>query len=336
MTIAARRVTVAEASCDGCGVCAASCPTGAVAVEGFSGLRVTPAVPVRLECRRVSVADAGTEAIRVPCLGGLTVDALFGLALRDRVNITIVDRGWCRSCAAAAGSAAPWSPSVTAVNRLVRLASGVASPAIAVTSSPLSPRSALDLPRPEPGPTVSRRDLFARIGAPAKSKHVPTSADPAHKPIAKVATDTLTVRRDRLSTLSRGRPLAAALFPSASIAANCCDNQVCARSCPTAALSIVDSPDVTGLDFDAALCIACGACKTACPTGSVAVAPAGEGLYSGPVALRRLPRVVCRACEREFVARTGQTICPACHKDRDLAAAGLALVRRRKLEKSEA
>jgi formate hydrogenlyase subunit 6/NADH:ubiquinone oxidoreductase subunit I len=144
------------------------------------------------------------------------------------------------------------------------------------------------------------------------------------------------VRRERLSALADGRPLPAALFPTVAIAPTCCDNQVCARSCPTAALSVMDAPEATGIAFDAALCIACRACEQACPTRSISVASAGEGHYGGPVALRQVPQAVCRECEREFIARSGQSVCPGCHKDRDLAALGFALVRRRTLEASGA
>ncbi len=328
ITLTAHEATIALSSCTGCGRCASACPTGAVEVAGFDPLCDATGGTVRIECNRVPAANRGSNAIEVPCLGGLSVNWL--LARIAGARLVVVDRGWCHSCPAG-GTAAPWRVAVESTDRLLSIVSEGRASRITTEHVPLAIEIALPPPRPAgiAGPEFSRRRLFARMveqPSPGASPRRPERSE-LHSP-STVTTGSLEARRKYLSALSHGRPLPAALFPSVSIAPNCGDCQVCARSCPTSALTSATGPSLTGIDFDPALCLACGECERTCPTRSIAIRQAGEGSYGGVIALRRARRVICRECERDFAPQDDECVCPACGKDRDIAAAGFAMMRR--------
>ncbi len=90
---------------------------------------------------------------------------------------------------------------------------------------------------------------------------------------------------------------------------------VCARICPTGALSFtVTEDDDYVLAFSSGACIDCGACSKLCAASSLHRADAifADVLASGPIALRAGMLRSCTACGARFAAETSSDLCPVC------------------------
>lgn len=124
---------------------------------------------------------------------------------------------------------------------------------------------------------------------------------------------------ERLAEL-RGVPLSADLFPTISISETCANHGVCARVCPTGALSRYEDDAATGIRFEPWLCADCGLCAKSCPEGALELdlAPSVDGTMHGQRELTRLPWGVCTSCHERFASR-GKSLCPRCEKSRSLA-----------------
>jgi ferredoxin len=118
--------------------------------------------------------------------------------------------------------------------------------------------------------------------------------------------------------------LPAALYPAIEIADTCHNHGVCAAVCPTGALQRYENDDGSGLEFDAAACIACGDCARACPEKALRVVPArqAEAAQSGVERLTRHNRRECEGCGNEFTGPGAKSLCSACEKTRDLFSTG--------------
>jgi ferredoxin len=99
------------AGCVDCGQCVTACPTEALSVPGFAPPRLTALdagghssnqpPPVAIDCWRVPVSMSPAGALRVPCLGGLSVPWLLALVAGTAGRrIELLDRGFCAHCPA--------------------------------------------------------------------------------------------------------------------------------------------------------------------------------------------------------------------------------------------
>lgn len=304
-----RDVRVTEAACSGCGLCAPACPTGAIAVGGFGSAPI-------YECARVRRPAEGAQP--VPCLAGLTETALRD-ALRSG-DVTLIDRGWCRTCALSRERAEPWSAAVAAVN--AELAALGETRRVAVRRDLVAARRAGPEPRPATD-NPARRRLFDRI---AQGDTMPERRDPLRMVPGKVWTPRTGWRAEQLAELAGDRPLPRALFPALERASTLSGLKGLAQLCPTNALQAVETDDHRMLVFDARACTACGACTA---SGALAFARNPSGFFEGAETLATETRATCARCRGRFTPREGETACGACARDTDLAALAHRLMRRK-------
>lgn len=325
LTVGEAAVTLQD-GCLGCGRCAAACTIGALRVEGFAVARDGEAAgPIRLDCWKVPPGDATAESVRVPCLGGLSTGRLLELWIAAGSHgLFLMDRGWCRHCSAGAGEQHAATRALGCAQEWL-LAAGVARerlPRFVREQKPVRKMPAA-IPDAAMQRTVSRRNFFRSIAAQA------VDAARAVRPRAAAFMSYrsgASVERKRLldgvteAARQSGRPVPASLFSTATLTSDCAGHGVCARVCPTGALSLrVDAADGgQALAFEAAACIACGSCAKACPEQALRI-EAATALPAGPVELRRWVSRECEECGEAFADEANATLCASCDKNRMLA-----------------
>lgn len=286
--------------CNSCGICAARCPTGALTLRELELPEIwrSRAPALSVECRCVAEEDRSLDAIEVPCLGALSLDALLDLvAAAGPKPVELVDRGWCRSCANGGHHLPPAEPVLTSArawlgqagwpdDRLPRWRMAATAPAKR---------------KPARGSALSRRGLFKRLIA---GSPTPPS-EKTRKRLGQLA---------RLKALTGVDPLPAAAMPSIRVSAACSHDAVCAGVCPTGALATYERHDATGLELEPSRCLSCRRCETACPQRALTFHPAGG--RSVPHALTSHATRTCVECDDVFAGQGEHERCPTCRKTR--------------------
>lgn len=330
-----------DGGCIGCGRCAAACPSGAISVGGFEALLAAPHAvggELRIECARVPSRLRSAGAVVVPCLGGVTSLDLLKLAARGQIAV-LLDRGWCSTCPAVLDEAGSMASSVSDACLDLRTALGKSAaedplPLPRIDHAPLAPHLSL-APPSEAGPggvAIDRRGFFSSfragprtvVAAASRPRHSRTRA--ACRPSATVARHQ-TERAEALAAAAQRlqHSLPASAFPAVAAHRNCCHEGVCAAGCPSGALRLVEDEAAgqVGLDFDAALCLACGLCATLCPQQALSVMAVGSSEAAwrpGPQALTRHALRQCSQCADDFlprvlpgdIANDSTSLCPRC------------------------
>lgn len=309
--------------CIGCGGCAAKCPTGAIEVEGFA----LPAMPadateeIFLDCWRVPREESPSNALRVPCLGGLSAGWLVTLVERagDR-PIHLLDRGQCDQCAAGATIAELRTTVTEARTRLFQCGQALETlPSLSFL--PSAQRLASAIPEACTEIRIGRRAFFRNLmGGVARGAEEMARSAHAEEDQIKLREPAQPVDHMRtvtsLAAIARrhGRELPGQVLPQISLG-ECSGHGICARVCPTGALQRSETVDHAELGFHAARCIACGQCARTCPDRAIRVQP--EGGRSAYEVLSRWEAKTCESCEQIYYAAGGDT-CPACRKNQQL------------------
>lgn len=271
--------------------------------------------PIEVECAKAQ-ALAAPHATHVPCLGGVTPTLLlqWWLAAGDR-PLTLVNRQWCTGCAAGA-------PGFVADRALRQVqgwlhACGVAAahqPGVRLLPTPASARPEhIQQPRPA-APQLSRRGFFRRVTT--EVGHVPKVAALPAGPRAQLqrAPCALPARERQLDALRQladrqHADLPPDVLPAVVVSDRCADHGLCARLCPTHALTQVEQGDAMALQFDATRCVACGHCAQACPEHAIEL---GTGGSPTPRTVRLSRTRTCVQCGAEFASDQEQRTCPRC------------------------
>lgn len=306
---------VADANCTGCGLCAAACPNDALDVAGFALTALPRGAEIPVTCSRDRSFQPG-QAIILPCLGGVTVT--FWLEMCDTADrkLVVLDRGWCATCQAGGGEAAPWSAALAEVRQLLGFAGWPDTKFPSIEMQPLPSAEARPLTRLGVGP--SRRALFT----------VPTSTPAKHSKRRHVSARRRRVEHVWLSRMAArsGRGSVTEALPMIAINESCRDHGICAALCPTGALERWQGPNERGLAFDAMKCLACGRCAEACPSQALKVFRHGARI-TGRTLITRRASATCSRCAAQFAAEAsdGEHLCPTCTKRQSLGAAALSL-----------
>jgi formate hydrogenlyase subunit 6/NADH:ubiquinone oxidoreductase subunit I len=203
---------------------------------------------------------------------------------------------------------------------------------VAVSAECLPARRAAPLPRSrmpraipaaEASPAMGRRGFFGHLarGA-AMTANAASAAGAPHPPPLRRRALATPERERRLELLGliaarAGVPLPASLFPALAADGACCNHNVCAAMCPTRALHAYRDADHAGLAFDAAACIACGACVAGCPEKALTLDLRGAPAAAGDMRLTRHRVHECADCGAP--AREAGGPCDACRTASALA-----------------
>lgn len=329
--------TVDAAACVRCGACAPVCPTDAVTAGDAPERRLADACH-SMDSGSVTVAcvanprprsSAGGPTVRHGrCLASLSAEQLLGLT-GDGTRRVELDMSWCEACpigTAADGAIATVEtiealiPEGRATVSLVGLP-GAVDDLIATDST----QAVVESHRP----SMSRRGLFSSMrrrveGAVQRGREIaPPPLRRTRGPVlARLPQSVPGSRRRLLERLRhvppRGEhtdvPATQVPFADVVISNSCSACGLCARYCPTGALTFAtraasaDAPRTFNLSFQMSTCIDCGICATACPEDAVTFAATIDTrriLEPEPTALHTGTLASCTSCTMPTAATDG-------------------------------
>jgi formate hydrogenlyase subunit 6/NADH:ubiquinone oxidoreductase subunit I len=246
-------------------------------------------------------------------------------------TVTLIDRGWCSECAAgSAGCNASHSIEAAAATLEALKCDESLWPRIEREDTPVA--FALPIDHAQEAGHLDRRAFFGafvkRVASAAQTAPVErVKAGPG----ARLPSPTIRESRQRFAknvnrlAAEAGVRVPAAIVPYIAVGPGCDHSGMCAAVCPSGALRRYDDEEaaLTGLEFEAELCIACGVCAERCPSQALRMRPGGEigeALPEAPVRLTRFARRQCARCGEGFVSQSGQSECASCMKDHALFA----------------
>lgn len=275
--------------CNGCGVCATICPTGALEAQTPTPEKLLALVESRVKepaaivfaCARYLRSESDhTCFVHVRCLGRLDESILVGAVAAGATSVCLMD-GACDGC--------PNTTGRTIAEQMVQTANVLLQawnipPRIKLISQ-LPPEAKMPAQSPALANGLSRRAFFKLltrrdVGATSATAGKVSALDTAS------ATDTpepkkgelptrLPVKRQMLlNTLRRiGQPAireyASGLWAQFSFQAGCTGCQMCAFFCPTGALTKIEQDGQVGVAFRPAYCTNCGLCQAVCYRNAV-------------------------------------------------------------------
>jgi len=243
--------------CDGCGLCAAACPQGAVRVSIDPALKQSPDGDIAmLACEHSGIQD-GTGS--VPCLHAIGLDQLATLC-RQGVAAVVTCVGDCETCNR--GAAPHLSARLADLNRLL---AGRNLPQMQYRQVTTHDWALLlrgrDMSHGDD--IMDRRGFFRRM------MHTLTEA---HEELDPGATEDIGQFAPAGRILARESPVQIVPFLPQIEPIRCNACHACVRLCPHAAIRFLDEQDRTAYRIEPDRCSGCGLCEDLCDQDAISVA----------------------------------------------------------------
>jgi MinD superfamily P-loop ATPase len=323
--------TFDEEACQNCLACLPACPAGAFSADDAVGALLQCAArsegaTIEVACLQHYRLTNGPQdsdlCIQVRgCLAGLGAGAYVALAALglERVYVRL---DACQDC--------PWeslqkqvNSQVDEANRWLEAWSGAARFETISDSAALqaAERPVWDAANPP----LSRRDLFrlaSRQGQVAVARSMEKHPDKPGKHPARTRQRILNALSHLDGPADPTASLAGLGFANLTVTEACTACRVCARACPTGALTF-EQTDSThySLAYDPRLCTGCQVCAHVCAPGAIEIesAPHISAVFEVPptgITLSAGELTRCQRCNTPIAARPGVTLCPICEMRR--------------------
>lgn len=271
--------------CDGCGLCVADCPEGALSQAGTSPAAYAGQSTLTLSCGRTA---SHADGWRMPCVNAVGLHQIAFL-YRAGLRRLMLQTAGCSDCPKAGGRGLLHRAAL-----LNRVLAQRGLPVLAVDLSPADPAGAVAATPPErAGPSLSRRGFFRRMAG-AVAEHRWDGEDHSWRPAGEY--------------LPPAGPGDLVLFAPRIDPGRCNGCDACIRICPHGALVLEQGEDAYRVRPEA--CTGCGLCTDVCDQDAVSVSEGAPFEFS----FVKLERGRCRACGADFHRPSGAPGAPSlCH-----------------------